>query len=98
MLVCCDENPRTQKTPAEKSAWDMNPQDYEKELVMDANRFFVIRLPQVYYELRSTKVIVDSETRVQYLYHPGMTSHSLTVLVDSTGAPLLYKGEIPKKK
>ena len=74
----------------------MSPSDYEKELVMDAGRFFVIRLPQEYYELRSTKVIVDCETGVQYLVHPGVTSDALTVLVDSTGKPLLYNGELPK--
>ena len=95
MLVCCNED---SKEPQERKAMYMNPSDYEKELVMDPGRFFVIRIPQEYYELRTTKVIVDSETRVQYLMHPAVTSHTLTVLVDSTGAPLLYKGEIPKKK
>lgn len=95
MLVCCNE---VSKDPKQRMAMDMNPQDYEKELVMDPGRFFVVKIPQEYYELRTTKVIVDSETRVQYLYHPGLTTHTLTVLVDSTGAPLLYKGELPKKK
>jgi hypothetical protein len=94
MLVCCNEVP---ENPAERKPMNMNPQDYEKELVMDPGRFFVIRIPQEYYELRMTKVIVDGETRVQYLVHPGMTSCVLTVLVDSTGAPLLYNGELPKK-
>ena len=93
MLVCCNEVP---ENPKDRRAMDMSPSDYEKELVMDAGRFFVIRLPQEYYELRSTKVIVDCETRVQYLVHPGMTSCVLTVLVDSTGKPLLYNGEFPK--
>jgi len=95
MLASCNEVP---KNPKERRAMDMNPTDYEKELVMDPGRFFVIRIPQEYYELRMTKVIVDSETRVQYLMHPAVTSHTLTVLVDSTGVPLLYKGEISKKK
>jgi len=95
MLVCCNEVP---ENPSERKAADMNPGDYNSELVMDAGRFFVVRIPQEYYELRTTKVIVDSETRVQYLYHPGLTTHTLTVLVDSTGKPLLYNGELPKKK
>ena len=94
MLVCCNED---SKEPQERKAMYMNPSDYEKELVMDPGRFFVIRIPQVYYELRCTKIIVDGETRVQYLYHPSSISHSLTVLVDSTGKPLLYNGELPKK-
>jgi len=95
MLVSCHE---VSQDPKERNGSDMSPTDYEKELVMDPGRFFVVRIPQVYYALRMTKVIVDSETRVQYLYHPGVTSHTLTVLVDSTGAPLLYKGEFPQKK
>ena len=95
MLVSCHDVPQD---PAKRRVSDMVPTDYEKELVMDPSRFFVVRIPQVYYELRTTKVIVDSETRVQYLMLPGVTSHTLTVLVDSTGAPLLYKGELPKKK
>jgi len=74
----------------------MNVGDYKKEAVIDTGRFFVIKLPQEYYELRMTRVIVDRETRVQYLVHPGVTSDALTVLVDSTGKPLLYNGELPK--
>ena len=93
MLVCCNE---VSENPKDRRAMDMSPSDYKKELVMDAGRFFVIRLPQEYYELRMTRVIVDRETRVQYLVHPGATSDALTVLVDSTGKPLLYNGEFPK--
>ena len=93
MLVCCNEVP---ENPKDRRAMDMSPSDYKKELVMDAGRFFVIRLPQEYYELRSTKIIVDRETRVQYLMEPSLTSQSLTVPVDSTGKPLLYNGEFPK--
>jgi hypothetical protein len=95
MLVCCNEVP---KDPTKRNPMNMNVSDYNSELIMDAGRFFVIRLPQEYHELRMSKVIVDSETRVQYFYHPGTTSHTMTVLVDSTGAPLLYRGKIPKKK
>ena len=96
MLAGCNEEKN--KAPEERNASNMNPSDYEKELVVDAGRFFVIRIPQEYFALRSSKIIVDSETRVQYFYHPGTTSHTLTILVDSIGAPLLYKGELPKKK
>lgn len=96
VIAGCNEEKK--KAPEERNPWNMSPSDYHKEMVMDAGRFFVIRLPQEYNELRSSKVIVDRDTRVQYFYHPGTTSHTLTVLVDSTGAPLLYKGEIPKKE
>jgi len=96
VLAGCNEEKN--KAPEERNASNMNPSDYEKELVADAGRFFVIRIPQEYFALRSSKIIVDRETRVQYFYHPGVTSHSMTVLVDSTGAPLLYKGKIPDKK
>ena len=96
VLAGCNEEKN--KAPEERNTSNMSPSDYEKELVVDAGRFFVIRLPQEYFALRSSKIIVDRETRVQYFYHPGTTSHTLTVLVDSTGAPLLYKGELPKKK
>ena len=95
MLMCCNEVP---ENPTERNPMKMNVSDYNSELVMDAGRFFVFKIPQEYYALRISKVIVDSETRVQYFYHPGTTSHTLTVLVDSTGAPLLYKGELPNKK
>ena len=95
ILVNCSEVP---EDPKQRNGWDMSVSDYEKELVMEPGRFFVLRIPEEYYALRSSKVIVDAETRIQYFYHPGLTSHSLTVLVDSTGAPLLYKGEFPKKK
>lgn len=97
MLTGCSNDEKS-KAPEERSAWNMNPEDYQKEQVEKAGRFFVIRLPQEYHELRASKIIVDSETRVQYFYHPGTTSHTMTVLVDSTGAPLLYKGELPKKE
>ena len=89
MLASCNEVP---KNPKERRAMDMNPTDYEKELVMDPGRFFVIRIPQEYYELRTTKVIVDSETRVQYLMHPAVTSHTLTVLVDFHGSTASLQG------
>lgn len=97
MLTGCSNDEKS-KAPEERSAWNMNPQDYTKELKEKAGRFTVISLPQEYFSLRSSKIIVDNETRVQYFYHPGTTSHTMTVLVDSTGAPLLYKGELPKKE
>ena len=94
MLASCGDE--KSKAPEERNASKMSPSDYQKEMVVDAGRFFVIRLPQEYFALRSSKVIVDRETRVQYFYHPGTTSHTLTVLVDSVGKPLLYTGELPK--
>ena len=41
-------------------------------------------------------VLIDRETRVQYLrIHDGYKGY-MSVLVDSTGNPLLYKGELPE--
>ena len=80
MLTGCS-NEEKNKAPEERSAWNMNPQDYTKELKEKAGRFTVISLPQEYFALRNSKIIVDNQTRVQYFYHPGTTSHTMTVLV-----------------
>ena len=54
LLACCFMiagcNEEKNKAPEERNPWNMSPSDYHKEMVMDAGRFFVIRLPQEYNE------------------------------------------------
>lgn len=58
----------------------------------------VVTVPQArFYQIRysnKTKVIIDVETRVQYLYHDSGYDGGMTVLLDQDGKPLLYEGEL----
>jgi len=66
--------------------------DYdEKELHTGESRFIVLRNTKEY---SSFKIIVDKETRVQYLLFVGGYRAGLTPLLDDKGNISLYQGEI----
>lgn len=46
------------------------------------------------YKSDNERILVDKETRVQYLYRGAGYGGGMTVLVDSDGKPLLYEGEL----
>lgn len=53
------------------------------------------RFVTVGYSEGDCKVIVDSETRVMYLFVKNGYGGGLAVMVDADGNPLIYEGELP---
>lgn len=54
-------------------------------------RFFTIKADNEGSLTLQTKIIVDTQTGVQYLYAGYKSFGGLTVLVDGEGKPLLYR-------
>jgi len=65
------------------------------EVFANTQNFFIYRFGE--YDIGSAFILVDKETRVEYIYtSTGMyTTTTMTVRVDSLGKPILYKGEFP---
>lgn len=68
---------------SEVKEWDARQERIQEQL---GNRFETFIIDNNY-------LIIDHNTNVQYFGHDGGHDGGLTVLVDETGTPLLYKGE-----
>jgi len=62
----------------------------------DSNRFEVVQGTVYGVNERDTYLVVDTITRVQYLYLVGRQSVSMTALLGSDGKPILFEGDITK--
>ncbi len=67
----------------------------EKETVQhtEKSRFFVLHLPNDQ-EISDFEILVDKETRVQYLFFRDFYQCGLTPLLDKDGNITFYEGEI----
>ena len=59
----------------------------------EKSRFFVLHLPNDQ-EISNFEILVDKETRVQYLFFRDTYQCGLTPLLDKDGNITFYKGEI----
>ncbi len=71
------------------------PDTTKKETVQytEKSRFFVLHLPNDQ-EVSNFEILVDKETRVQYLFFRDFYQCGLTPLLDKDGNITFYEGEI----
>lgn len=72
-----------------------SPDITKKETVQytEKSRFFVLHLPNDQ-EVSNFEILVDKETRVQYLFFRDIHQCGLTPLLDKDGNITFYEGEI----